>query len=311
MFKSWTKNSNPTLILIRTPPTISNKMPRNLLLSCICFLTLFPTITGAQLILSEAMGDPSQVTDTKGEYFELSNIGFTTIIENNLKIVVNDDTLRLGAVKLERQAYFLICVDSNYLENGGLLCNREWKNFSFPNSRNTELHLWGKDSTNYVLPSPQGGKSWENKNERENNYSTFKLSTMHFGLDYGTPGGINSQALISPLVDSLPNSSPSHFSVSSPSWEISSRILDIEATDKPLTISINADVTQVFSLQVFDLSGNNLFNLCVTCQGSQVFSWMGEDASNNILPVGPYILGFKIKGHALHKKTIVLAKSRS
>src|SRR4051812_2945046 len=73
-------------------------------------LTAWPA--RGQLILSEAMADPSAVADAQGEFLEIANAGAAPERADSLLLVIDGDTARVAGKTFASGEYLLICRDS-------------------------------------------------------------------------------------------------------------------------------------------------------------------------------------------------------
>ncbi len=154
-------------------------------------------------ILSEVMADPTFVSDAQGEFLELANPTSDTLRLDSLGIVVDGQNLVIKPFLLVPEGFLLLCRDSSFSSNGGMVCQRQWTSLALANSRNdTVLLNWETGQEKYVLPIAKPGVSWENTGEKTESYHRFLSSgTAWAGEDSATPGFHNSRSVAPPRFD--------------------------------------------------------------------------------------------------------------
>ena len=114
------------------------------------------------IIITEFMANPSAVSDTRGEWFELLNISGKVLKINGL--VIKDESTNRHEIVSEEDLlikageFFLLGRSGIYDENGGIYPGYEYSNFSLGNSED-EIILCLPDGT--VLDQLAYNSDWE------------------------------------------------------------------------------------------------------------------------------------------------------
>lgn len=150
----------------------------------------------AQLVLSEAMADPSVLADDQGEFLELANAGGGALRAETVLLVVDGDTLTVAGIDLAAGECILLCRDSAALSRAGAPCRRTLEGLSLPNTRSIAVTVGRAGSSlAFDLPPAKAGVSWENTMEEGAGYLRFARSAQAFlGADSATPGFRNSRS---------------------------------------------------------------------------------------------------------------------
>ncbi|MCO5192140.1 MAG: C25 family cysteine peptidase [Anaerolineae bacterium] len=165
------------------------------------FMSYEPT-----LVINEIIQDPTQVTDTNGEWFEIFNAGSTTVDLNGWTI--KDDgsnSFTIGStLTIAPGDYLVFCVNDDSNTNGGVTCDYDWgtsSTFTIANG-DDEIVLVAPgggevDRVNYDggpnFPDPTGASMCLTDSALDNNVgSNWRTSTAAYGDgDKGTPGAFN------------------------------------------------------------------------------------------------------------------------
>ncbi len=174
------------------------------------------TIQTGDLLISEVMANPSAVSDTNGEWFEIFNASANSIDINGLTISddgSNSHQINNGAsLLIASGAYLVLGRNGNITNNGGYTADYVYSNFTLGNTLD-QIIL--SDSTNEIIrlnytdaPFGANGVSAELINQLTNpNESNYQLSqNIQYGLgDSGTPGRRGSFELISASAVPVPS----------------------------------------------------------------------------------------------------------
>ena len=174
------------------------------------------TIQPGDLLISEVMANPSAVSDTNGEWFELFNASSSTINLNGMTLSddnSNSHQIDNGAsLLIPAGGYLVLARNDNQNENGGFLADYVYSDFTLGNS--SDQIILSLDSIEITRldysGSPFGiaGISAELINQTANpqssDYQLTQNSTYGLG-DIGTPGGVGSVALESASPVPLPS----------------------------------------------------------------------------------------------------------
>jgi hypothetical protein len=174
------------------------------------------TIQSGDLLISEVMANPSAVSDTNGEWFELFNASANSIDLNGLTI--SDDGTNshqinnAASLLIAPGAYLVLGRNGNSANNGGYIADYVYTNFTLGNTLD-QIVLSDNGSEivrlNYTgLPFGASGISTELINQLINpGESSYQASqNSQYGLgDIGTPGRSGSIELVSVSTVPLPD----------------------------------------------------------------------------------------------------------
>ncbi len=172
------------------------------LIFLILFL-FFINFVDASIVINEIMPNPSIVSDTNGEWFELYNSGYQDVDINGWVIKDNGTNSHVidnnGSLIVPAKGYIVLGRNSNLTENGGVYVDYEYSGFTLANTEDEVILMNGDsvvDEVYYDDTFPfSSGHSMELINpELNNNLSeNWGESVTQFGDgDYGTPGERNS-----------------------------------------------------------------------------------------------------------------------
>ncbi|MEM8844210.1 MAG: lamin tail domain-containing protein [Pseudomonadota bacterium] len=160
------------------------------------------------LLISEVMSNPSAVSDTNGEWFEIFNASATTHNLNGLLIRdngSNSHTIDNGTgLFINPGQYLLLGRNNDILSNGGLLIDYQYSNFTLSNSTDQIILLFDANeiaSLDYSgAPFGESGVSAEITNQASvTTQVDYRLTQdLQYGNgDFGTPGSAGSFDLTS------------------------------------------------------------------------------------------------------------------
>ena len=157
------------------------------------------------LVINEIMSNPVNVTDSYGEWFEVSNIGPDTIDMNGLTL--KDDggdqhtISHVGGLLLVPGEFVVFGVNDNPAENGGVTVDYVYSNFTLGNGWDEIIiehptgaildEVWYDNGASF--PDPSGGSMMLIDPYSDNSLgANWTTSTVPFGDgDFGTPGSSN------------------------------------------------------------------------------------------------------------------------
>ena len=164
------------------------------------------------LIVTEFMPDPDAVSDQRGEWLEIYNTTDTDISldDHDVKDLDYDDAA-LDGYTIAAGAYFVLCVESDPTQNGGVTCDLEVRRPSYGTCSGTDCMLLGNTSDEILIINPVGtvdevdytsswvtaGKSssldprYFDDASNDSKSSWCAASSLLSGGDRGTPGGDN------------------------------------------------------------------------------------------------------------------------
>ena len=157
------------------------------------------------LVINEIMNNPVNVTDSYGEWFEMTNTGTDTIDLNGLTL--KDDggdqhtISQMGGLLLEPGEFVVLGVNDNPAENGGVNVDYVYSNFALGNGWDEIIfehptgaildEVWYDNGATF--PDPAGGSMMLIDPYSDNSLgANWTTSTEPFGDgDFGTPGSSN------------------------------------------------------------------------------------------------------------------------
>ena len=157
------------------------------------------------LVINEIMNNPVNVSDSYGEWFEVTNIGPDTIDMNGLTL--KDDggdqhtISQVGGLLLEPGEFVVFAVNDNSAENGGVSVDYVYSNFALGNGWDEIIfehptgaildEVWYDNGATF--PDPAGGSMMLIDPYSDNSLgANWMTSTVPFGDgDFGTPGSSN------------------------------------------------------------------------------------------------------------------------
>ena len=186
-----------------------------ILTACVHSLSHAVTIQPGDLLISEVMANPSAVSDTNGEWFELFNASANSIDINGLIISDNGNNshqINSGTgLLIAPGAYLVLGRNGNIANNGGYTADYVYSNFTLGNTLD-QIVL--SDDTDEVVrlnysgqPFGVSGISTELINQLINPDESSYLSSQNnqYGLgDIGTPGSRGSFELVSASTVPIP-----------------------------------------------------------------------------------------------------------
>ncbi len=87
------------------------------------------------LVITELMPDPTAVSDSNGEWFELYNNTADEVNLDGLELTDNgsNSTTLSGEILVAGGSYAVICTNEDSTTNGGVTCDAEWPTFTLSN----------------------------------------------------------------------------------------------------------------------------------------------------------------------------------
>lgn len=157
----------------------------------------------AEIVITEIMQNPDAVADSAGEWFEIVNIGSTTIDLDGWTIRDDDsDSFSVsGPLTVEPGEYLVFGNNADIATNGGVTVDFEYSGFTLANGADEIVLLDGSnaeiDRVVYDggpdFPDPTGASMALNDPALDNNVgANWAVSAVPFGDgDLGTPGAAN------------------------------------------------------------------------------------------------------------------------
>ena len=171
--------------------------------------------SSGQVLITEFMANPEQVSDTRGEWVEVQNISSSSASLEGWKI--NDGTNHLisGSYTMETSSSALICRNSDPNINGGLSCNytasmtlsNDGGSITLKNPSGSTV-----DSINYLSSDVVTGHSNLVASDSARTLSSEQTHTYGLG-DFGTPG---SNPFVTPTPSPTPTPEPTPTSILTP-----------------------------------------------------------------------------------------------
>ena len=255
------------------------------------------------VVITEIMANPASVSDSYGEWFEITNTTDTTILLDGWSIKDNGSDMHL--IQIENQdvaidpgQFFVFARNGTLSSNGGVVSNYVYSGFSLSN---TEDEIILMDSGGAVVDEVQYESEWNFPSgiskeihdvDSDNNLvENWFVSTIPYGSgDYGTPG----YSFEGSLGSEYQSTTPDQFIVHS---------LFPNPFNSFTTIRIFSEEEQAVTIQTFDLFGRELEreNNIFIQPGFTELQWEGKDYPSSI-----YFLKVSSSSSLYHKKLILL-----
>ncbi len=256
----------------------------------------------AGIVITEVMPNPSQVSDSYGEWFEIYNASDDVLDINGWHIKDSDnDNHSISAdgstLLIQPGQYLVLCRNGDPELNGGIEADYDYSGFSLSNNED-EIILTDEtgaivDQVNYTNSFPfSSGYSMEIHDVEIDNSleSNWYVSTLSYGSgDHGTPGTSWDQ-LSSSKYDVLPNS----FQINDPYPNPFNPNTNIRLSLNQ-TYEVDLSIINIVGEKITDIYKGELL------PGSHKFNW---NASN--YPSGLYFVSYNIQGNIISKKLILI-----
>lgn len=167
------------------------------------------------IVISEIMQNPSAVSDSNGEWFEVTNTSGTGIDINGWTIQDNDNDLHVidngGPLIVPAGGYLVLGNNANSATNGGFTVDYEFSSFFIANGAD-EIVLIDADGNEVDrveydggpgFPDPNGASMYLADLNADNNVASnwAEASEISYGAgDFGTPGAPNECFLTGTLI---------------------------------------------------------------------------------------------------------------
>lgn len=254
------------------------------------------------IIITEIMPNPSKVSGSYGEWFEIHNASEDIVDLNGWHIKDNDNddhtiTTDNSTLLIQPGQYLVFCRNSDFDLNGGVVSDYDYDGFSLSNNADEAILTDEQgaivDEVNYTSSFAYGsGYSMEihdldsDNNIEDNWYS----ATSAYGLgDLGTPGRSWDDLSISdketfPESFHIFNPYPNPFNPTTNIW---------------LTINQKSNV----EISIFNIAGEKTASIYrgSLSQGSHKFKWDASTFSS-----GVYFVYYNIQGIVLSKKLVLI-----
>jgi len=254
------------------------------------------------IIITEIMPNPSKVSDSYGEWFEIHNASEDIVDLNGWHIKDNDNddhtiTTDNSTLLIQPGQYLVFCRNSDFDLNGGVVSDYDYDGFSLSNNADEAILTDEQgaivDEVNYTSSFAYGsGYSMEihdldSDNDIEDNWYS---ATSAYGLgDLGTPGRSWDDLSISdketfPESFQIFNPYPNPFNPTTNIW---------------FTISQKSNV----EISIFNIAGEKTASIYrgSLSQGSHKFKWDASTFSSGI-----YFVYYNIQGIVLSKKLVLI-----
>ena len=165
------------------------------------------------LLVTELMPDPDATSDQRGEWLEFYNNTDTDISLDDHSVEDLDyDIADLTGLTIGAGEYFVVCVEDDPTQNGGVICDTEVRRPSYGTCSGTDCMLLGNSEDEVIVLNPAGtvdqvvyAASWVNAgkstsldpgefddvaNDSKSSWCASSTS-IESGGDKGTPGSDN------------------------------------------------------------------------------------------------------------------------
>jgi len=256
----------------------------------------------AGIVITEIMPNPSQVSDSYGEWFEIYNSSPDIIDLNGWHIRDNDNddhtiTTDNSTLLIQPGQYLVFCRNAGFELNGGVESDYDYDGFSLSNNEDEAILTDEQgaivDEVNYTSNFPFGsGYSMEIHDIESDNdlESSWYSSTEVYGVgDNGTPGTSWNNLSVSdnnifPNSFQIFNPYPNPFNPTTTIW---------------FTINQKSNV----EISIFNLEGEKVSNIYegILNHGDHNFKW-----NASTFPSGIYFVYYNIQEKVFSKKIILI-----
>ena len=255
------------------------------------------------IVITEIMANPASVSDSYGEWFEITNTTDTAISLDGWTVKDSDSDMHLiqsenQDITIDPSQFYILARNGNMSSNGGVVPDYVYSGFSLSN---TEDEIILMDSDGAIVDEVQYTNEWDFPNGRSKEIhdvnsdnsliENWFASTFSYGSgDYGTPG----YSFEGSLESEFQSTSPDQFIVHS---------LFPNPFNSFTTIRISSDKRQNIAIQTFDLFGRELGrknNISIQ-PGVTELQWEGRDYPSSI-----YFLKISSSSSFYYKKLILI-----
>ena len=259
--------------------------------------------TDRGIVITEIMANPASVSDSYGEWFEITNTTDTTISLNGWTVKDSDSDMHLiqsenQDITIDPSQFYVLARNGNISSNGGVVPDYVYSGFSLSN---TEDEIILMDSHGAIVDEVQYTNEWDFPNggskeihdvDSDNSLiENWFASAFSYGSgDYGTPG----YSFEGSLESEFQSTSPDQFIVHS---------LFPNPFNSFTTIRISSEKRQNITIQTFDLFGRELErknNISIQ-PGVTDLQWGGRDYPSSI-----YFLKISSSSSFYYKKLILI-----
>ena len=259
--------------------------------------------TDRGIVITEIMVNPASVSDSYGEWFEITNTTDTAISLDGWTVKDSDSDMHLiqsenQDITIDPSQFYILARNGNMSSNGGVVPDYVYSGFSLSN---TEDEIILMDSDGAIVDEVQYTNEWDFPNGRSKEIhdvnsdnsliENWFASTFSYGSgDYGTPG----YSFEGSLESEFQSTSPDQFIVHS---------LFPNPFNSFTTIRISSDKRQNIAIQTFDLFGRELGrknNISIQ-PGVTELQWEGRNYPSSI-----YFLKISSSSSFYYKKLILI-----
>ena len=259
--------------------------------------------TDRGIVITEIMANPASVSDSYGEWFEITNTTDTTISLDGWTVKDSDSDMHLiqsenQDIAIDPSQFYVLARNGNISSNGGVVPDYVYSGFSLSNTQDEIILM---DSDGAIVDEVQYTNEWDFPNGRSKEIhdvnsdnsliENWFASTFSYGSgDYGTPG----YSFEGSLESEFQSTSPDQFIVHS---------LFPNPFNSFTTIRISSDKRQNITIQTFDLFGRELErknNISIQ-PGVTELQWGGRDYPSSI-----YFLKISSSSSFYYKKLILI-----
>ncbi len=277
---------------------------------------------GSSVVINEIMYDPTKVSDSYGEWFELHNVGEDTLDLNEWSIRDSGrdfhELSREGGLIVPPGSYVVLGRENDPSVNGGYAPDYVYDGFTLSNSGDEILLI---DAGGAVRDSvAYGGEGWpggsgqslefiEGSSDNSDGANWLQASETYGDGDYGTPGRENSAAVgMGDDEDGqgVGADSPAIFLRSFPNPFSGSTTITLEGVREQAEGNFqHSRGVLPAELKVYDLRGRLVRNLWEGhLNGMVAVTWNGRDDRGVLVSPGPYLLRLTGKNAACQRKII-------
>ena len=259
--------------------------------------------TDRGIVITEIMANPASVSDSYGEWFEITNTTDTTISLDGWTVKDSDSDMHLiqsenQDITIDPSQFYVLARNGNISSNGGVVPDYVYSGFSLSNTQDEIILM---DSDGAIVDEVQYTNEWDFPNGRSKEIhdvdsdnsliENWFASTFSYGSgDYGTPG----YSFEGSLESEFQSTNPDQFIVHS---------LFPNPFNSFTTIRISSEKRQNITIQTFDLFGRELErknNISIQ-PGVTELQWEGRDYPSSI-----YFLKISSSSSFYYKKLILI-----
>ncbi len=263
------------------------------------------------IVINEIMQDPSAVSDSKGEWFEIYNAD-DSAVDINGWIIADDgsDSHTIdngGPLTIDSGAYLVLGVNDTTSVNGGLTVDYVYSGYYLSNGDDEVILFMSDGVTEVDRVEYDGGTNWPdptgismeltNPGLDNNDGANWAEAVTTFGDgDYGAPGAFNST-----YVSSIGENDPAVIT----SFKLYNNFPNPFNPSTRLRFDAPKNGGSL-ELVIYDVLGKKIKTLYSGVGGQITREWNGKNESGNSMPSGIYFAVLKTKDFSQSVKMLLV-----